>query len=88
MTSDVQLVEPPRRIGSGERHLSLRLAHHGLRLRAVAFGQGEWCDEIAQCPTSIDIAYRPVINEFQGRRNVELHLVDWRPSRVPATATS
>ena len=87
MTGDVKLAEPPKRIGSNERHLSLRLVHHNQRLRAVAFGQGEWCDEIAQCPTSIDVAYRPVINEFQGRRNVELHLVDWRPTRVPTATT-
>ena len=26
----------------------------------------------------IDIAFRPVINTYQGRHNVELHLVDWR----------
>jgi len=77
----VQLVEPPRRIGNGERHLSLRLKQHGVNVRAVAFGQGEWCDEIAQCPTAIDVAYRPVINEFRGQKNVEIHVVDWRPAK-------
>lgn len=77
----VRLAEPPRRIGNGERHLSLRLQQHGVQIRAVAFGQGEWCEEIAQCPTPIDVAYRPVINEFRGRQNVELHLVDWRPAK-------
>jgi len=28
----------------------------------------------------IDVAYRPVINEFRGYRKVEIQIVDWRPS--------
>ena len=47
-------------------------------LRSVAFGQGDWAEELVQLQGPFDIAYRPVINEFRGRRNVELHLVDWR----------
>ena len=26
----------------------------------------------------IDVAFRPVINTFRGRRSVELHMVDWQ----------
>ena len=32
--SDVTLSEPPKRIGGGERHLSLRLSQHGVQFRA------------------------------------------------------
>ena len=78
----VRLSEPPRRMGSGDRHLSLRVEHHGARLRAVAFGQGDWADELKELGRPIDVAFRPVINEFRGRRSVELHLVDWRPTGV------
>ena len=76
--SGVKLGEPPKRMGSGERHLSARITQHGVTLRSVAFGQGDWADELAQLPGPFDIAYHPVINEFRGRRSVELHLVDWR----------
>lgn len=76
--SGVTLAEPPRVIGSGGRHLALRLAQHGISLRAVAFGGGEWADELAALDRPIDVAFRPVINTFRGRHNVELHLVDWR----------
>ena len=31
------------------------------------------------------IAFSPVINEFNGYRSVEMHLVDWRPSNDAAT---
>jgi single-stranded-DNA-specific exonuclease len=75
----IRLSEPPRKMGGGERHLSLRLNQHGTRLRSVAFGGGEWAEEIASAG-ELEVAFRPVINEYQGRRNVELHLCDWRPA--------
>lgn len=82
--SSVVLGEEPRRIGGGERHLSAKISQHGITLRSVAFGQGDWAEELGRLPGPIDIAYRPVINEFRGRRNVELHLVDWRHSSADA----
>jgi single-stranded-DNA-specific exonuclease len=82
--SDVTLVEPSRRMGSGDRHLMMKLVQHSVEMRAVAFGQGDWCEELNSHEGPIDVAYRPVINEFNGYRRVEIQLVDWRPSKVPA----
>ncbi len=76
--SGVSLAEPPRTIGSGGNHLALKLTQHNVTLRAVAFGGGEWADELAGAGGPLDVAFRPVINTFHGRRNVELHLADWR----------
>lgn len=83
--SSVRLAEPPRRMGESERHLSLKLRQHGVTMRAVAFGQGEAADELARLEVPLDVAFRPVINDFRGRRNVEVQLVDWRPTAAPAT---
>jgi single-stranded-DNA-specific exonuclease len=77
-TSGVSLAEPPRPIGSGGRHLSLKLLQHQVTIRAVAFGGGEWAEELSAVDCPLDIVFRPVINTFRGRRSVELHLVDWR----------
>jgi single-stranded-DNA-specific exonuclease len=77
-TSGATLVEPPRAIGGGGRHLSLRLAQHGVTFRAVAFGGAERVEELT-AGGCLDIAFRPVINHFRGRHNVELQLVDWQP---------
>jgi len=77
-TTGVRLAAAPKKIGADGRHLSLLLNQHGVKLRAVAFGGGDWADELAALDGPIDVAYRPVINTFAGRRNVELHLVDWR----------
>lgn len=82
--SGVDLAEPPRRIGRGERHMSLKVRQHGVTLRAMAFGQGEAADELAKIGAPLDIAFKPVINEFRGRRSVEMHLVDWRVAEKPA----
>ncbi len=82
----VRLAEAPRRMGKGERHLSAKVLQHGVSLRAIAFGGGEWYDELSGMEGQLDIAFRPVINEFRGRRSVEIHLVDWRRSALPAAA--
>ena len=86
--SGVALADQPKRMGGGERHLSVRLSQHQTALRAVAFGQGDWAEELAQLKTPIDIAYRPVINQFAGRRTVELHLVDWHPPEIAAATNA
>jgi hypothetical protein len=82
------LTEPPRTIGSGGHHLAMRLAQHGITLRAVAFGGGEWSEDLSRLNSPIDVAFRPVINDFRGRQNVELHLVDWRPEGMVWRAVS
>jgi single-stranded-DNA-specific exonuclease len=80
--SEVQLLGPPKFLGQGDRHLSVQLSQHSVSLRAVAFGQGEWAQPLKDHSGPIDVAYRPVVNEFGGRRTVELRLVDWRPSKA------
>lgn len=79
-TQSVSLANPPRSMGPDGHHLSMTLVQHGMRMRAVAFGAGEWKEQLAQVPGTFDIAFRPVINTYQGRRSVEVHLVDWRCS--------
>ena len=66
-------------MGKEGNHLDLRLAQHGVTLRAVAFGAGDWADDLAEAGP-IDIAFRPKINVFGGRQSVQLHLEDWRPT--------
>jgi single-stranded-DNA-specific exonuclease len=78
----VTMAAEPKHLGDGDRHLSVKLVQHRVSLRAIAFGRGEWYDELRQTDGPIDVAFRPVINEFRGRRSVEMHLVDWRRSQT------
>ncbi len=79
-TTGVELVEPPKPLGTSGHHLAMRLRQHDVTLRAVAFGGGDWAGELAALNGPLDVAFRPVINSFRGRQSVELHLVDWRPT--------
>jgi single-stranded-DNA-specific exonuclease len=80
--SGVTIFGQPKKMGGGDRHLSLQITQHNVTMRALAFGKGEWAEELADIDGPIDILYRPVINEFRGRRSVEVHLVDWRTASV------
>jgi single-stranded-DNA-specific exonuclease len=77
-TTAVRLAEPPKRIGSTGRHLSLRLEQHGVALRAVAFGGGDWQQDLVEAGGPLAVAFKPVINNFRGRQTVEMHVADWR----------
>jgi single-stranded-DNA-specific exonuclease len=77
----VTLAGPPKPLGTSGHHIALMLSQHGVTLRAVAFGGGDWSDEIAAVAGPLDVAFRPVINNYRGRQSVELHLVDWRPTK-------
>jgi single-stranded-DNA-specific exonuclease len=79
-TTGVTLNGPPKPLGGSGHHLAMMLSQHGITLRAVAFGGGEWMDDLIEVDGTLDVAFRPVINDFRGRRSVELHLVDWRPT--------
>ena len=76
----VTLAGEPKPLGSSGHHLSMMLSQHGVTLRSVAFGGGDWADDLARLDGPMDIAFRPIINAFRGRQSVELHLVDWRPT--------
>jgi single-stranded-DNA-specific exonuclease len=76
--SNVLLIEAPKRVGTSGQHLQLRLEQHGVRMRAVAFGGGEWHDQLVAVDGPLNVAFRPTINEFGGRRTVEMHIADWQ----------
>ena len=52
----------------------------GAVMRAVAFGRGDWADEIAAVNGPISISFAPGINRYRGNETVELQLIDWRPA--------
>jgi len=78
----LQLIEPAKKMGSDGRHLALRLSQDRTQIRAVGFGKADWSEQLSCGEGQLyDFAFKPVINEFNGFRKVELQLVDYRPSR-------
>jgi single-stranded-DNA-specific exonuclease len=78
-TSQVHLAGV-KRIGKTGSHLSLQLEQNGIKIRGVAFGGGDWEDDLTAAGRDgpLAVAYKPVINTFRGRSSVEIHLTDWR----------
>lgn len=79
VASHVQLAMPAKKMGEGERHLSIQVEQFRQRWRGVAFGKGDWADELNQVQGPISICFQPMINRFQGRESVEFQLLDWHP---------
>jgi single-stranded-DNA-specific exonuclease len=67
-----------RTVGSDEKHLKLRLTRAGQPpIDAIGFNLGEWAGKL---PEWIDVAYELEINEWNGRRTLQLNLKDIRPA--------
>ncbi|WP_437187336.1 single-stranded-DNA-specific exonuclease RecJ [Planctomicrobium sp. SH668] len=74
-----KLAEPPATMGGGGRHLALKLKDGDRIIRCVAFGKGEWAEEIAKVNESLAFSFSAGINQFRGFESVELQLHDWKP---------
>jgi len=81
--SRAQLAEPPSTMGGGGRHLSLKIQAGQKAIRCVAFGKGEWAEELAQVNGPLDVCFSAGINHYRGFESVELQLHDWRPTDPP-----
>lgn len=81
VASHIELAGAPKKMGEGERHLSLMVRQHGVSLRGIAFGRGEWADEMATADGPISICFQPTINRFRGQEKVEFQLLDWQVGR-------
>ncbi|WP_437224768.1 single-stranded-DNA-specific exonuclease RecJ [Planctomicrobium sp. SH661] len=84
--SRVTLAEPPATMGGGGRHLALKLKDGERIIRCVAFGKGDWAEELAKVSGPLAFCFSANINHFRGYESVELHLHDWRPAETPTTS--
>ncbi len=78
LAGDLQVVGEPARIGGGERHLSFRVRQERTELRAIAFGMADRVKELMSDAGKCCLAFTPKINEWQGRRSVELEVRDFQ----------
>lgn len=78
LAGDLQIVDQPRRMGVGEKHLSFRVRQGQQTLRAVAFGLGERYDELMSENGKCCLAFTPKRNEWNGNTSIELDVVDFQ----------
>jgi single-stranded-DNA-specific exonuclease len=79
LAGDLQVVGEPRRVGGGERHLSFRVRQQDRELKAIAFGMADRAAELLSAGGRCCLAFTPKINEWQGRRSVDLEVRDFQP---------
>jgi len=72
------LVESARQVGKQRDHLKMRVAHGGRTWEAIAFGQG---DSAAATGARVDLVYTVGLNDWRGRKSLQLNTLDFRPAR-------
>jgi single-stranded-DNA-specific exonuclease len=75
----LQIVGEPKKVGDGERHVSLRVRQNGKTLRGVAFGMAERVDELMSQGGECCLAFTPRWNEWNGMKSVEIEVKDFQP---------
>lgn len=65
----------PRTVGSTGTHLQLQLTDGRTRCKGIAFGQAKASGQLAD-HRRCRVVFEPVINEWNGRRSVEMQVLD------------
>lgn len=63
----------------GNNHLKMQLSQNSVNVDTIGFSMGNEIDRIVRAP-SIDIAFHPGINEWQGMKNLQLNIRAVRPN--------
>src|SRR5439155_14201551 len=75
VTKGLQVAAAPRRVGKTGNHLSLMVRQGQNTMKAIAFGAGDLCERL-EVGTTIDLAFEPTLNEYNGSTSVELEVKD------------
>ncbi|HEY7330273.1 MAG TPA: single-stranded-DNA-specific exonuclease RecJ [Gemmataceae bacterium] len=78
LAGGLQVQGEPRKVGAGERHLSFRVTQQGTTLKAIAWSMAERIEELMSAGGACCLAFTPKLNEWQGRRSVDLEVVDFQ----------
>ncbi len=74
-TGWVQLAGEPRAVGKAAEHLQFAVSEQGVLRKAIAFGLAKHRQALLD-HRRCQLAFEPIINEFNGRRSVELQVID------------
>ncbi len=74
-TGWVELASEPRCVGNNQEHLQASFQQGGICIRAIGFGMAKHIEDLKQ-HRRCRVAFEPLINEFNGRRTVEMQMID------------
>ncbi len=81
LAGELQVEGEPRKVGKGERHLSFRVRQQGTAMKAIAWGMAERVDELLSEGGACSVVFTPKLNEWQGRRMVDLEVTDFQAGK-------
>jgi len=71
---------PLQRMGADKQHVKLWVTDGSTMHEAVWWGAGKESLPVGE----FDLAFAPQVNEYNGRRTIQLKVLDWRPSEMKA----
>jgi single-stranded-DNA-specific exonuclease len=71
-----------RPVGQDDSHLQLSVGDGRVKLQCIAFRQGDWAGRL---PDEVDLAYTIGVNEWNGRRSLQLVVQDIREVETTIT---
>lgn len=74
-TDWLDLADEPRCVGGGKTHLQMSFRQAGARMRAIGFGLASKAEDLKE-HRRCRVAFEPIINAFNGRRSVEMRVLD------------
>lgn len=85
VADQVQVVGEPRMVGERKNHVQLRLSQGGVVHKAIGFNMASRVTDL-KAGSVISVVFEPEINEWNHRRDVQLHIKDLRLATEPAQA--
>lgn len=79
-TRKVNLIGTPKIIGKKKNHLKFKIVQHGNVTNVIAFNFADRLQELIDYK-SIDIAYFPYLQEWNGQSSIDLQLKDFRQAQ-------
>ncbi len=74
-TDWIDLAEEPRCVGRSQEHLQVSFRQNGTRMKGIGFGQAANFENIKE-HRRCRVAFEPIVNDFRGRRSVEMQIID------------
>jgi len=76
-TTWLEVVGEPRAVGANADHLQVTLRQDGLMRKGIAFGMAKHRGTLSD-HRRCRVAFQPIVNEYNGRRTVEMQIQDFQ----------
>lgn len=76
-TNWLDVAAEPRCVGAKGEHLQVALRQNGLQLKGIGFGLASHAEDL-KLHRRCRVAFEPIVNEFNGRKSVELQIADFQ----------